>query len=335
MSTILKDFWDIIFGIKSIADKKYEEADKYLLEKIKGNGQITNNDLDYAAKLYGVYKLRKEYKNIFKILNKTKRLFELDGDRVDRINETLNGVDEDWLNTFFDKARLISDDDVQELWAQILKNECFARGKGIRRVMLDRLSLLDHQSAQAFEQLCNLCYRIQFTSIDDEEKSESYPIPFYIYGYEAQLFFNEKYAGANPLKEYAPDLNEIEILNDVGLITYNMESDYADMLYGSGKARCDFFVSDEKVYSLEINDSSIDYMLSFFVRQIAFSKSGLALYEPINSLENGDKRRVKELVASILPSYIEYILIKWEDMSNEQIISTKNIEKSIKDRYND
>lgn len=62
-------------------------------------------------------------------------------------------LDDDWISNFFEKCRLISDEEMQNLWAKILAGEANAPGKYSKRTV-DFVSSVDKSDAQLFTQLC-------------------------------------------------------------------------------------------------------------------------------------------------------------------------------------
>jgi hypothetical protein len=72
-----------------------------------------------------------------------------------------NEVEEDWLTDFFDKARKVSNEDVQKLWSQILAGEVNRPGTFSLRT-LDALSKMNKMEAELFKKLCS------FIWIDDK-----------------------------------------------------------------------------------------------------------------------------------------------------------------------
>lgn len=62
-------------------------------------------------------------------------------------------VEDDWIKNFFDKCRLISDDEMQSLWAKILAGEANAPGKYTKRTV-NFLSSIDKSDAMLFTELC-------------------------------------------------------------------------------------------------------------------------------------------------------------------------------------
>lgn len=63
-------------------------------------------------------------------------------------------VEEDWLTHFFDKCRLISDEEMQKLWAKVLAGEANSPGQFSKRTV-SLLSSLDKHDAVLFQNLCS------------------------------------------------------------------------------------------------------------------------------------------------------------------------------------
>ena len=133
--------------------KKFLLPEQYLSEQIIKNKELTSDDLTVAAKLYGISKLRRHYKNISKIIYSADNIANLKG-------ITSGEIDDDWMNYFLVLAENISDETVQNIYAYILANK-FENKNGFRKVMLDRLALLDYDSAIAFLKLCQATYEIE------------------------------------------------------------------------------------------------------------------------------------------------------------------------------
>ena len=64
-------------------------------------------------------------------------------------------IEDDWIINFFDKCRLISDEEMQNLWAKILAGEANSPGKFSKRTV-NFLGSLDKSDATLFKTLC--CY---------------------------------------------------------------------------------------------------------------------------------------------------------------------------------
>lgn len=65
-------------------------------------------------------------------------------------------MDKDWISNFFDKSRIVSDDEMQMLWAKILAGEANHPGAFSKRT-INFLSGLDKKEAEMFCLLRNFC----------------------------------------------------------------------------------------------------------------------------------------------------------------------------------
>ncbi len=70
-----------------------------------------------------------------------------------------NEVEKDWLVNFFDKARLISDSEMQDIWSKLLASEANKPGSFSKRT-ISLISSLDKQDAILFTKLCNFAWRL-------------------------------------------------------------------------------------------------------------------------------------------------------------------------------
>jgi len=68
-------------------------------------------------------------------------------------------INDDWVTNFFDKCRLISDEDMQILWAKVLAGEANSPGRYSRRTV-NFLGSLDKLDAILFSKLCGFCWDI-------------------------------------------------------------------------------------------------------------------------------------------------------------------------------
>lgn len=69
-------------------------------------------------------------------------------------------VEDDWIVNFFDKCRLISDEEMQALWVRVLSGEANSPGKFSKRTV-DLLASLDRSDAEAFSRLCSFAFFIE------------------------------------------------------------------------------------------------------------------------------------------------------------------------------
>lgn len=68
-------------------------------------------------------------------------------------------IGQDWLVNFFDKARLISEGDMQELWARVLAGESNGAGSFSRRTV-NILGDMDATDAELFKTLCSFTWDV-------------------------------------------------------------------------------------------------------------------------------------------------------------------------------
>ncbi len=63
-------------------------------------------------------------------------------------------MEDDWITNFFDKSRLVSDDEMQELWSQVLAGEANAPGTFSRKT-INILNDMEKGDAELFQSLCS------------------------------------------------------------------------------------------------------------------------------------------------------------------------------------
>ena len=68
-------------------------------------------------------------------------------------------MDDDWITNFFEKSRIVSDEDMQELWARVLAGEANNPGNFSRKT-INILHDMDKQSAELFRTLCGYVWNI-------------------------------------------------------------------------------------------------------------------------------------------------------------------------------
>jgi hypothetical protein len=66
-------------------------------------------------------------------------------------------VEDDWITNFFDKCRLISDEEMQMLWSRVLAGEASSPGRYSKRTV-SILSSLDKSDAALFTKLCSFTW---------------------------------------------------------------------------------------------------------------------------------------------------------------------------------
>ncbi len=252
--------------------KKYMKPEKYLSDQIIKNGAITADDFTIAAELYGVSNLRRHYKNVSKIIYSADNIAKLKGISTGKI-------DDDWINYFLDKAKNVSDETVQNIFAYILMNKCVNK-KGFKKVMLDRLALLDYDSATTFIKLCKNTYEVQASD------NRHYSIPFYIR--DADLYkmvacnriaFTE--TDAIEYQKMRPKEDDLELLQEIGLISLSEDND-----------ECNIYSSNQLSFTVTVNNQTLNLPSKYdTIQEIYLIVTGSCIYtvtglELYNSLKN-------------------------------------------------
>ena len=105
-------------------------------------------------------------------------------------------MEDDWVTNFFDKSRIVSDNDMQDLWARVLAGEANSPGTYSKRTV-NFLNDLDKKDAELFSALCGFCWFVNGVT----------PL---IFDAEASIY-NDKGINFNTLKH----------LDTIGLIQFN------------------------------------------------------------------------------------------------------------------
>ncbi len=74
-------------------------------------------------------------------------------------NADPNSIENDWIVNFFQKSRIVSDNEMQDLWSRILAGEANAPGTYSKRTV-NFLSDLDKAEADLFTKLCGFVWMI-------------------------------------------------------------------------------------------------------------------------------------------------------------------------------
>lgn len=122
---------------------------------------------------------------------------------IPQLSATANpeNVDNDWIMHFFDKCKIISDEEMQKLWAKILAGEANAPGSYSKRT-IEVISLMSKKEANTFESLCKFSWKI---------------------GLNHPLIFDCR---DTIYKEEGIDFPSLTHLDNIGLITFNSLSGF-------------------------------------------------------------------------------------------------------------
>ena len=120
-------------------------------EVIKAKAQIEITELQQRALTRFVMEESKKQDNIESITEKA--ILQLNA------SSTPQDIEDDWITNFFDKCRIISDEDMQILWAKILAGESNSPGTYSKRT-INSLGSLDKTDAELFIALCSFTWLI-------------------------------------------------------------------------------------------------------------------------------------------------------------------------------
>lgn len=111
-------------------------------------------------------------------------------------------IEDDWITNFFDKSRIVSDNEMQDLWASVLAGEANSPGSYSKRTV-NFLGDLDKRDAELFSALCSFGWFVgPFTPL--------------VFDYEASIY-NDK--GLN--------FDTLTHLDSIGLIQFDHLSGYS------------------------------------------------------------------------------------------------------------
>ena len=135
----------ILYGLEKIAEAEAKAA------LIKARSDIEITDLQRRAANRWMAEEAQRQKNMEDITDKA--LPQLDE------NAKPESMDNDWVANFFDKCRIVSDDEMQGLWSRVLAGEANAPGSYSKRTV-NFLSDLDRAEAESFTKLCGFGWEI-------------------------------------------------------------------------------------------------------------------------------------------------------------------------------
>lgn len=131
--------------IKRIAKAEAEAA------LIRAESQVEITDLHRRAAIRFVNEEAKKQENIESITKKA--IPHLDSNAQPEV------MDDDWITNFFDKSRIVSDQDMQNLWARVLAGEANSPGSYTKRTV-NFISSLDKKDAVLFAKFCSFVWNV-------------------------------------------------------------------------------------------------------------------------------------------------------------------------------
>ncbi|MEJ7682155.1 MAG: DUF2806 domain-containing protein [Segetibacter sp.] len=165
--------------------------------------------MDKASEKYAS-KIIKEQLNLDDISIRTAK--ELSNEEYSKQDETKTEISEDWLNEFENQARQMSSEEMKFIFSKILANEVINPGNfSIRTIRI--ISQLDNLAAKLFEKLCSCAVSMQVGS----------------HVIDTRVISFEGNAGANTLSKYGLSFDNLNVLQEYGLIIsdYNSYMNYS------------------------------------------------------------------------------------------------------------
>lgn len=121
----------------------------------------------------------------------------------------IQDIDIDWRANYFDKCRLVHDDEMQTLWAKILAGKANNPGTYSKR-SVNSVADIDKRDAQLFTELCRYVCKIKYT-YENREKIEFVPLIFDEYLHTKPLI-------VSTLPNYHIRDHDLDHLDNIGMI---------------------------------------------------------------------------------------------------------------------
>jgi hypothetical protein len=134
------------YQIKRVAKAEAEA------EIIRAKAQIKIDQLQRRAVARFIAEEAKKQDNIENITRKAIPLLSE--------SSTPQEMENDWITNFFDKCRIISDNEMQLLWSKVLAGEANSPGSFSKRTV-NSLASLDKADAQSFTSLCGFTWDVK------------------------------------------------------------------------------------------------------------------------------------------------------------------------------
>ena len=221
--------------IKRIAKAEVEAA------KIKALGQMELNELEQRALVRFVNEEAKKQINMEEIIKEAIPGINHDAKPKD--------VENDWISNFFEKSRLISDKEMQLLWANILSGEANKPGTFSKHTV-NLMSSLDKNDAMLFKNLCSFAWALG---------------PF-IFELDAEIY-----------NKNLINFGSLQHLDSIGLVKFNYISGYK-LTLNSEKVLMKYH---EKSLFIKFNKTENNKLI---VGKVAFTQTG----EELSSIVNAD-----------------------------------------------
>ena len=144
----ISDAVGILYEPHRIRNNAEAEADAAI---IKAQAEIEITDLQRRAEHRRIVEDMRDQKHMEDIIEKAIP-------HVDK-NAAPENMDNDWITNLFEKCRIVSDAEMQSLWARVLATEANTPGTFSKRTV-NLLSDFDKSDAELFTTFCGFCWEI-------------------------------------------------------------------------------------------------------------------------------------------------------------------------------
>lgn len=196
------------------------------------------DDLEKRALDRMISEEKRNQKNMERILAQSFTMLS-EGARPEELNN-------DWLVNFFEKCRLVSDGDMQDMWARILSQESNQPGSFSKRTV-NLLSSLDKDDAVQFTKICAFVWQIDGKSV------------CLIYNNEHEVY-----------KNFGISFELLTHLDTIGLISF----EYLDGFLEEGLAIPSYALYGDKKVRIDVLNKSQD---SIETGHVLLTKMGVEL----------------------------------------------------------
>lgn len=170
--------------------------------KIEEQARIETTDMGIRAVNRWITEETIKQRNMESIMFQAARQLDYDAESKD-VAAKPEQVEDDWIMNFFDKCRLFSDGDMQELWSKILAGEANAPGAYTKRTV-NLLGSFDREDAKIFQRLCRFAWRMD---------GRWYPMVFDL---DAAIYVDHEIS-----------FDTLKHLDEIGLLTFNQLRGFA------------------------------------------------------------------------------------------------------------
>ena len=191
------------YQVKRMAKSEAEAA------MIKAQSEIEITDLHRRAVNRWIEEEAQRQKNMEDIATKA----------LPQLNEKANpdSMENDWIVNFFEKSRIISNNEMQDLWSRVLAGEANAPGTYSRRTV-NFLSDLDEVDADLFTKLCGFGWMI----------GDVVPLVFNV----QEKIYNKRGINFNTLG-HLESIGLIQFNNIAGFKRLNLPKRFSVLYYGN------------------------------------------------------------------------------------------------------